>query len=84
MSEALRKIKKRLRGIGPIPRQVIGMGTALSCMVLILAVLLYYRAVSAHDRTVATTLLDSGVWVFAESIIGGLLMQSYAEKHQKD
>ena len=80
----LRRIQKRLTGIGPVPHRVIGLGTGFACLVLLGSALLVHQADTHHARTVATALFDGGVWVFAESIIGGLLMQSYAEKHAKD
>lgn len=83
MSKALKKIQKRLNGIGPIPYRVIGFGTVFSCLILLVSAVLFYHADTTHAREVATAVLDSGVWVFAESVIGGLLMQSYAERNQK-
>ena len=80
----LRKIQKRLNGIRPLPRRIIGAGTGLSCLILILAAGMFRQADTQHTRAIAAALFDGGVWVFAESIIGGLLMHSYAEKHAKD
>lgn len=82
MSNALKRIYKRLNGIGPIPRLVIRYGTLLSCAVLLLSAVLFHHADNSHAREVAAGVLDGGVWVFAESVIGGLLMQSYADRHQ--
>lgn len=83
MSKALKKIQKRLNGIDPIPYRVIRYGTGFSCLILFLSAVLFRQADSHHAREVATAVLDSGVWVFAESVIGALLMQTYAERHKK-
>ena len=84
MSSHLKRIRKRLDGVGGIPKRVIGCGTVFSCLVILFSALLFAWADDSHARAVAAGVLDSGVWVFAESIIGGLLMQSYSEKHSKN
>ncbi len=84
MSSQLKRIRKRLDGIDGVPKRVIGGGTVFSCLVVLFSALLFEWAEDAHARTVAAAVLDSGVWIFAESIIGGLLMQSYSEKHSKN
>lgn len=80
----LKQIQKRLNGIDGVPKKVIGGGTVFACLIILFSVLLFVRAEDSHARAVAAAVLDSGVWIFAESIIGGLLMQSYSEKHSKN
>lgn len=83
MSTAFKRIQKRLNGIGPIPRAVVRYGTLISCVLLLFSAFLFRTAETSFDRSIAAGVLDGGVWVFAESVIGGLLMQSYAERHPK-
>lgn len=84
MSNALKQIQKQLNGIGKVPHSVICCGTILSCTLLLASsFLLFSQADTTYAREIAIGIWEGGVWIFTESIIGGLLMQSYADRNHR-
>ena len=85
MDGMMKKLITTISGVGKLPKMIIMHGIQISSGLLAIALVLYHVAISrvsldANSTFIAFTTAKTGITLFAESIICGLLIDYLSKK----